>query len=484
MSFNLNAYLQFLADELEATARRRIAIEAMIDYVTAELGGAQPEPQPVPEPQPEPQPEPEPGPDPAPEPDPAPTPDPDPVPGPQPEPDPGPVPTPTPTPVPTPPIGGTTVAVDEADLVAKVAALTGPGTIGIKRGHFGNLNLSGIRKGGKVVIVAEARREAIFETISIGNSQDVRLEGLGTCPRDLPALNPRGKAYGITAATDTARIEVVDAICRGHLDSANHAWWTKAEWDARALGGVFLQGPGSLIEHCYAEGVNFGFNLTGDNSVLRQCYVFGASGDAFRLAADGLTAEDMLCTDMVYKRDGNHTDLCQGFKGIGGNKVRGVRGLTLRRLAGIEWTVRHDNPLRIAVDSKQQTPGVMQGFGFHATGHADLDLEDIWIRTAVSNGIHIGGVTNLRGRRWTVLNGDYEVRGNRYPAPGQPGANYDTRFPKIAVNAGGSVDVADTLAEAYSGTLMPVIANRGDVTAAHYALPEPAWVAPIRAVAG
>lgn len=436
----------------------------------------------------------------------APTPDPDPVPVPDPVPDPTPVPpaptdpaptdpaptdpnpapTPTPTPVPTPPIGGTTVAVDVADLVAKVSALNGPGTIGIKRGHYDNLVLSGIKKGGKVTIIAEDRREALFERITISASTDLRLEGLGTVPKDVPVLNPKVKNYGITALPDTARIEVADAFCRGHLDSANHAHWTKAEWDGRALGGVFLQGADSLIAGCYAEGVNFGFNLTGDRSTIRGAYVFGASGDAFRLAADGLTAEDMLGTDLIYKDDGNHPDLCQGFKGTGGSTIRGVHGLTLRRLAGIEWTVRYDNPLRVAVDANNvanKTPGIMQGFGYHATGHTDLDLEDIWIRTAVSNGIHIGGVTNLRGRRWTVLSGDYEVRDDRYPAPMQPGANYDTRFPKIAVNASGAVDVADTLAEAYSGGLTAMIVNRQDATDASYALAEPAWVAAIRALA-
>lgn len=420
---------------------------------------------------------------------PAPEPQPDPDPQPTPDPDPVPDPVPDPTPVPTPPIGGTTVATDAADLMAKIAALagsTGPQTLGIKRGHFGPLAISGVRLGAKLTIVAEDRREAIFETITISGSQDVRLQGLGTCPRDLPVLNPKIKNYGVTALPDTARIEVADALCRGHLDSANHAHWTQAEWNARALGGVFLQGPDSLMEGCYAEGVNFGFNLTGDRSTIRGAYVFGASGDAFRLAADGLTAEDLLGTDLVYKRDGNHPDLCQGFKGLGGSTVRGVHGLTLRRLAGIEWTVRYDNPLRIAADANNvanKTPGIMQGFGFHAVGNTDLDLEDIWIRTAVSNGIHIGGVTNLRGRRWTVLSGDYAVRADRYPAPGQPGANYDTRFPKISVNASGVVDVADTLAEAYSGGLTAMIVNRQDATDASYALAEPAWVAAIRALA-
>jgi len=420
---------------------------------------------------PAPVPQPDPDPDPLPDPEPAPAPDPDPVPDPVP---------------PSPPIGGTTVAVDEADLVAKIAAMSGPGTIGIKRGHFGNLNLAGIKKGGKVVIVAEDRRESLFERITISNSADLRLEGLGTVPKDLPVLNPKVKNYGITALPDTARIEIFDAYCRGHLDSKNHAYWTQAEWGARALGGVFLQGADSLIAGCYAEGVNFGFNLTGDRSTIRGAYVFGASGDAFRLAADGLTAEDMLGTDLIYKDDGNHPDLCQGFKGTGGSTIRGVHGLTLRRLAGIEWTVRYDNPLRIAVDANNvanKTPGIMQGFGYHATGHTDLDLEDIWIKTAVSNGIHIGGVTNLRGRRWTVLSGDYEVRADRYPAPMQPGANYDTRFPKISVNASGVVDVADTLAEAYSGGLTAMIVNRQDATDASYALAEPAWVAAIRALA-
>lgn len=395
--------------------------------------------------------------------DPAPT---DPAPT-DPNPAPTPTPTPVPTPVPTPPIGGTTVAVNMADLVAKVSALSGPGTIGIKRGHYDNLVLSGIKKGGKVTIVAEDRREALFEKISISNSTDLRLEGLGTVPKDLPVLNASGKTYGITAMPDTARIEVVDALCRGHLDSKNHASWTKAEWNARALGGVFLQGPNSLIERCFAEGVNFGFNLTGDNSIMRFAYVFGASGDAFRTAADRLIVEDVLGTDLIYKEDGNHPDLMQGYKNIGGSKVRGVYGFKGRRVAGIEWTVRPDNPLRWNKNLNRW--GIMQGFGYHAAGHKDIDLEDFWCLTAVQNGVHIGGVSNLRGRRWTVLNGDWG------------GSGYDTRFPKIAVGANGVIDVADTLAEGYSTGI--TIQGRKDASAASYPAQEPAWVAPIRAVA-
>lgn len=387
---------------------------------------------------------------------------------PMPEPEPTPEPTPTPTPIPSPPIGGTTVAVDEADLVAKVQALTGPGTIGIKRGHFGNLNLSGVKKG-KVTIIAEDRREALFERITISDSTDLRIEGLGTVPRDLPTLNPRVKNYGITAMPDTARIEIVDAFCRGHLDSANHPYWSQAEWQARALGGIFLQGPNSLIERCYAEGVNFGFNLTGDGSALRMAYVFGASGDGCRAAADNLTVEDFLGTDLIYKSDGNHPDLIQGFKGIGGNKVRGVYGFTGRRIAGIEWTVDAGNLLRW--NSNLKRFGIMQGFGFHASGHRDIDLEDFWCLTPVANGIHIGGVTNLRGRNWTVLNSDFGI----------VGGGYDARWPKVSVNANGVVDVADTLAEGYATGI--AIQNRRDASPADYPAVEPAWVAAIRAVA-
>ncbi|WP_413864352.1 hypothetical protein [Albidovulum sp.] len=381
--------------------------------------------------------------------------------------DPNPAPTPTPTPIPTPPIGGTTVALDMADLVAKIAALNGPGTIGIKRGHYDNLDLSGIKKGGKVTIVAEDRREALFERINISNSTDLRLEGLGTVPKDMPVLKPRVKNYGITALPDTARIEIVDAYCRGHLDSKNHAYWTQAEWNARALGGIFLQGPDSLIESCYAEGVNFGFNLIGDGSTLTGGYVFGASGDACRAAADRLTITDFLGTDLIYKKDGNHPDLIQGFKGTGGSSIRGIYGFTGRRIAGIEWTVRHDNPLRW--NDNLSRWGIMQGFGYHAQGHKDIDLEDFWCLTPVSNGFHIGGVQNLRGRRWTVLSSDYGLEG------------YDTRFPKINVGASGVIDVADTLAEGYNTGIS--IQNRKDASAASYPAQEPAWVAPIRAIA-
>ena len=394
--------------------------------------------------------------------------------------------------IPTPPVIGQTVAVDESDLMAKANALKWTGkdyTIGVKDGHFGAVAFSGLELGGgaRLTIVAENRRRAIFERITLtGGSKNIRTVGIGVCPRGVPTLAPKGKTYGFTADPSCPGIEVIDGIFRGSLDSGNHPWWDLATWQAQALGAVFLQGAGSLIENCYAEAVNFGFNLTGAGSTMRRLYVYGASGDAFRAAADNLTAEDLLGTDLVYKRDDNHPDLFQGFVNIGGNQVRGVHNLKVRRLAGIEWTQNYRNPLRVAVDAQNdamRTPGIMQGFGFHAVGHQDLDLEDIWIRTAVSNGIHIGGVTNLRGRRWTVLNGDYEVRSDRYAGVGQPGANYDTRFPKIAVNASGAVDVDDTLAEDYSGTLAPMITNRKDVTSTDYAAPAPAWVDAIRLAA-
>lgn len=121
------------------------------------------------------------------------------------------------------------------------------------------------------------------------------------------------KICGIISDPSTARIVIDDAICQGHIDSANHAQWTLAEWRSRGLGGALLQGADSQISNSYAEGVRFGFAAAGIGGLLHRLRVFGASGDAFRTVGDNVTASDLLATDLVYMADGNHPDGLQGF---------------------------------------------------------------------------------------------------------------------------------------------------------------------------
>ncbi|PQV52906.1 hypothetical protein LX70_04012 [Defluviimonas denitrificans] len=390
-------------------------------------------------------------------------------------------PPPDPDPVPTPPVIGSTVAINETDLRDKVAKLgSGPATIGVKNGHFGAITLSGVNLGGQLTIVAENRREAKFESILLkGGSKDVQLFGLGTCPKGNATGGGTGpelqnKVYGITADASTSKIIVMDAFCQGHLDSANHAWWTEAEWRSRAQGGVMIQGADSAIIDSYAEGVRFGFNMMGDRGVMDSLRVFGASGDCFRATAHDLVCRNLLGSDLVYMNDGNHPDGLQSFLLDSNRKVVVMRNLTLKNIALFDWTVRHDNPMRFASENTNPAMrrwGRMQGLGLHQAGFSNMSIEDVYIKTPVPNGLHIGGVNGLYGRRWTVLNSDYGLSDID---------SYDTRWPKINVNATGIVDVADTEAEDYAGSLAGQIVN---AKGCDYTAPEPAWVAPLRQLA-
>lgn len=374
----------------------------------------------------------------------------------------------------TPPIVGTTVASDAADLMDKVSLLgssTGDYTIGLKDGHHDVVSFNNLDIGGKLTIVAENSRGAKCERINLnGNSKNIKIDGIGTCPKGEITASGLGnvKLYGITASPQSSFIEIENAFCQGHLDSANHAYWSKAEWRARGIGGIFLQGQDSSARNIYCEGVRFGVNLTGDRSLAENCYIFGASGDAFRGAAHDLTFRNCLGTDLVYMDDGNHPDLFQVFLVVNGTNIT-VRGLRVEYLAGYDWTVRSDNPMRFRSEAKPQMQGWgrMQGVGMHQTMFLNPILTDIYIRTPIANGIHIGGTDGLYGRRWNVLNSDY----------GLP--SFDTRFPKISVNANSAnnpVDVEDTIAEAYSGNLDGRIVNQQMASAADYTVARPQWI--------
>jgi hypothetical protein len=498
-------------DPLEFAERRRIAAEALKDWAEDELLAAKaqitaltpaeppveqppveappaedppaPDPDPVPAPDPDPVPAPDPDPGPAPDPDPVPAPDPDPVPAPDPDPVP-----PAPPTVPTPPVIGNTIALDHNDLMAKVDALsasTGDYTIGVKDGHFGAVTLSGVNIGGTLTIVAENRRKAKFAKFDMtAGARNILLSGLGSCPLGEATPNgPGTKLYGILADRSTANIIVDDAYCQGHVESADHANWTVAEWRKRAMGGVYLQGQGGGVLRTYCEGVRFGINMSADDGFVTKCYVFGASGDTLRLSAQRIKVRGFLGTDTVYMNDGNHPDGAQAFIPDGKGGFILMTGLDIEEIALFDWTTRADNPMRYRSEAKpaMQGWGRLQGIGFHSASFADMRLVRVHVRTPTGNGIHIGGVANLYGRDWNVLNSDY---GLPTMAPGTK-PSYDARFPKIDVNASGTVDVQDTIAQQYAGNLAGRIVNARVATSQDYtaAAPEPSWIAPLCALA-
>lgn len=395
----------------------------------------------------------------------------------------------------TPPIIGNTVATDAADLMGKVQALgptTGDYTIGVKDGHHAPIKLSKVNIGGKLTIVAENRRGVKFDRITIdGGSTDVKLLGLGSCPVGDATAGGLGnvKQYGITADTSTARIEVEEAFCQGHVDSVNHAYWTLAEWRARGMGAVFLQGVDSAARKIYGEGVRFGVNLVGDRSIAEDCYIVGLSGDGFRGAAHDLTFRRCMASDLVYMNDGNHPDGLQVFIVQNGVNVT-VRNLNVEMLALFDWTVRYDNPLRFAYDKVTSNPnmarwGRMQGIGMHQTKFLNPSLVDIYIRTPIANGIHIGGTDGLYGRRWNVLNSDLGLP-LLNPTNPNNSLSYDKRFPKINVNASAAnnpVDVDDIVAEDIVGNIVGQATNARivDGGAPDYLDPKPSWISDIMA---
>lgn len=368
---------------------------------------------------------------------------------------------PDPDPIPEPPVIGRTVATSVPDLLDKISALSsGSATIGMANGDHGVLDLSNINIGGELNIVAENRRAAKFDSISIKrNSKDIRLTSMHVCPKDeytkLIGLN--NKYYGVTSDGTTSMIDIEDFYLQGHEDSANHFSWALDDWRNRGLGGVFLQGPNSTVKNSFAQGVRFGFNLIGANSIAENNFVDGASGDGFRVSQDFVTFTNNVAKNLVYMKDGNHPDGFQGFGKVVNGKTTLLSGLKIKGLALIEW--EGTNPSNLHWNENLNRWGIMQGIGLHSSTFKDLQIEDVYIVTPVSNGIHIGGCQNLYGRNW-------EVRSPLY------GTNdFDTRFPKISVNASGLVDVDNISAEAFSGNL--VASNK---TSPDYSKPAPSWI--------
>lgn len=372
-----------------------------------------------------------------------------------------PEPTPDPDPVPEPPVIGRMVATSISDLLDKIKALpSGDATIGMANGNYGSLTLSNINIGGELNIVSENRRAANFEKIVIDkNSKDIRLTSMGVCPvgEFTSTIGLNNKFYGVTSDGTTSMIDIEDFYLQGHEDSANHLSWSLQDWRNRGLGAVFLQGANSSIRNCFAQGVRFGFNLIGANSLCENNFVDGASGDGFRASQDFITFMKNVAKNLVYMKDGNHPDGFQAFGKVVAGKATLLSGLSISGLALIEW--EGNNPSSLHWNDNLNKWGIMQGVGLHATAFKDLILNDIFVVTAVSNGIHIGGCQNLTGSNW-------EVRSPLYGTP-----DFDTRFPKINVNAGGSVSVDNISAEAFAGNL--VASNK---TSPDYSKPAPSWI--------
>lgn len=285
-------------------------------------------------------------------------------------------------------------------------------------GQFGTVRIQGLRMKRGVTLAATEPGGAHFERIEIRSCANITLSGLACWPLS-PVPSRKAKQYLITADRKSENIEVKNSIFRGRADSDGHANWTKEEWQAAKIGGVFLQCPRGVIRNNVAIGINFGFNVIGDSSELFENTVFGFSGDGLRVAADNCVVIGNRVSDAVVI-DGNHPDGMQAFKHKGT-----LNGLVVKDNTILEWTVRPDNPLRTA----------LQGLSLHNGPYQNVVVRDNSVSCTSWNGIRMNSVTNL------------EVTGNRVRhADGKRG-----NAPRIVVsNCSGQVVVENNEAEKFA----------------------------------
>lgn len=356
-----------------------------------------------------------------------PEPEPQPEPTPQPEPEPQPNPTPDPDPVPVPPITGSFDAFGPAELVAALAKAKGGEVIVAKAGHaYDGLNLSNINPAAPVTVRGEDG--ARFGPVVFGNTGNLTL----SVQFGLAAQPVLGKAipYFVRALSSTRNIVLDGCRFMSRADADQCAGWDLATWQAWKMGGCSLEGQGSAVRDCAGFGLNMGFNVSGQGSVIERCRVHGVSGDAYRLLGNGCVADDNYAQDMVYLNDGNHPDMLQMFTHSGDGQMNGMR---VRR-----------NTFRNAVDLPLSSPllAVAQGIGTYGSPKAgggsiqtvltDAVVEDNIVEASSWHGLSLciaaGGsvcrniVRDIHGRTdghaWLRITGacvNTQVRDNRAP---------------------------------------------------------------------
>lgn len=310
----------------------------------------------------------------------------------------------------------TKVVTNPTELLQRLAGARGGERI-LLSGRFGSVRIENINVAGGVTLAAAEPGSAHFERIGISRCSGLTLSGLRLWPGE-PVERSRAKLYLITADARSSNIEVEGCLFRGREDSDRFAYWSKEDWIAAKIGGVFLRGPHGVVRNNVAIGVNFGFNVTGDSSELFSNRVFGFSGDGLRVAADNCVVIGNRVSDAV-QIDGNHPDGFQSFKTDGL-----LNGLVVKDNTILEWTVQPTSPLRTR----------LQGISLHDGPYANVVIRDNSVACSSPNGIRVNAVTNV------------EIVGNRVRhIDRKPGKD-----PKIRVtNCSGTIVVTDNQAEKF-----------------------------------
>ena len=331
-----------------------------------------------------------------------PVPEPEPIPDPVPDPipDPAPAPVPTPTPVPIPPIIGATVAVNESDLVAKVANAAPGSKIGMKDGRWNNVALSG----NDVDVVAENPGAAIFDAVRVFKSNNVRVHNFTVRPKGdtLKASNNVNK-FGFQSDATASATGLFGCRVYSHDDSAGHFNWTKAQWLKRMMGGVGVYGSGCTIDQFYMEGGHFGVALIGPNNTASNVRLCGISGDGGRINNSGNAMRRCYFSDFVLV-DQNHADGIQAFGKLTNGKYSLIDGVELSELVILEHTQNPLNPLRANGNAGMQPFGVMQVLGFHNGPYANVNIDRVLGATGAKNGLKMVGVNGLTANQVEMYN--------------------------------------------------------------------------------
>jgi hypothetical protein len=288
-------------------------------------------------------------------------------------------------------------------------------------GDHGPLHIQDANFPTPVTIRSQNEKKAHVEYVYVhGNTRNVTVANLSVWSSN--ANKPVGPL--VSTAQTASDLKFVGLDIRGGKDAGNYLNWSKSEWLSRAVDGIMIYSPRTVVRRNQLTGVRFGIAISADDGWVGANRISGFSADGLR----GNGANNQFRANYVencVSVDENHPDGFQAF-----TQTR-IVGLLIERNTIMEWTADPKHPLRCG----------LQGIGLFDGFYDNLLIRNNVVSTRMGHGITVMGARNARITHNTVVQ-----------AEGLPG-----NYPWIAVyghkNGSPSTDVvvANNLAMAFGG---------------------------------
>ncbi|SEK69077.1 Concanavalin A-like lectin/glucanases superfamily protein [Roseivivax marinus] len=267
------------------------------------------------------------------------------------------------------PTGGETIAIStRAELLDALSSASGGETLVLANGRYGDLDVDNRSFGSEVTIVAQNRLGAKFDSVSVSNSDNVRIDGVHV---DNPS-NGTGGSYVVGITDGSTNVSFVNSEVNGPVDGNYSGHY-----------GIYSS-TGSrnvTFENNYVHDVKNGgtFINTSDLTVSGNTIDY-IGNDSFKfLSIDGALIEDNIGASHVYASDGAHLDFIQ-FQGSDSRDI----------------TIRGNVYL-------PETAADVQGIFMDDAHYTNVLIEENIIVTGMIRGISVTSGTNVVARNNTVL---------------------------------------------------------------------------------